>query len=158
MMKSINGNETGNSGQSQQPHQHLLWDRPEIDPTNRLKTAMREAIETSGLSRMKVVADMNTLASLEGMTCGGRSQKVTEDILDKWCAAGSVDHVIPLRYLPAFCRVTGSILPLVALAIPAGGMVIVAEELKLLEWARLEIKRRRIGKDARRLAQEVGIE
>ena len=154
-MKSINGNDQDSSGRPQQP---LLWDRPEIDPTNRLKAAMREAIDASGLSRMKVVADINSLASLEGMTCAGRAQKVTEDVLDKWCAPGSLDHVIPLRYLPAFCRVTGSILPLVALAIPSGGSVIVAEDVKILEWARLEIKRRRIGKDARRLAQEVGIE
>lgn len=155
MTSSINGNAHSTFGRIQQP---LLWDRPEIDPTNRLKAAMREAIETSGLSRMKVVADINALAHLEGMTCGGRGQNVTEDMLDKWCAASAIAHIIPLRYLPAFCRVTGSILPLVALAIPAGGSVIVNEDLKLLEWARLEIQRRRLGKDARRLAQEVGIE
>ena len=145
------------TGFGRTPQQPLLWDRPDIDPTNRLKAAMREAIDASGLSRTKVVADMNALASIEGMTCGGRCQKVTEDLLNKWCAPSAIAHIIPLRYLPVFCRVTRSMLPLLALAIPAGGFVISCEDQKLLEWARLEVAKRKIGKDARRLAQEVGI-
>jgi len=154
MTSSNNGNDAANYGHPRQP---LLWDKPELDPTSRVKAAMREALDASGLSRTKVVADMNALASREGMTCGGRSQKVTEDLLNKWCAPGAIAHVIPIRYLPIFCRVTRSLLPIVALAIPAGGLAISCEDQKLLEWARLEVAKRRIGKDARRLAQEVGI-
>lgn len=155
MKTSINVGERGNSCGS--PQQPLLWDQPSTDPTNRLKAAMREALSACPLSRMKVVADMNAIASVEGMTCGGRGQKVTEDLLDKWCAPGSTAYVIPVRFIPLFCRVVGSLLPLRALTAPVGANVINGDDAKLLEWARLEIARRRLGKDARRLAQEVGI-
>ncbi len=101
---------------------------------------------------------MNALATVEGMTCGGKSQKVTEPLLDKWCAAGSTGYVIPLRYIPLFCRVVGSVLPLMALAAPIGAEVITGEDIKLLAWARLEVARRKAERDAKKAAQEVGID
>ena len=109
------------------------------------------------MSREQVVDEMNRLAAAEGLTTNGRSQKVTLALLDKWLAPGTVQHVIPLKLLPIFCAVTGSVAPLQALAALLGARVISQEEAKLLEWARLEIERRKLSRRARKLAQEVGI-
>lgn len=152
---SFNGNDGADPIQA--PKQLQLWDQPGIDPTNRLKAAMREALHACALSREKVVNDMNALATLEGMTCGGKSQKVTEPLLDKWCAAGSTAYVIPPRYIPLFCKVVGSVLPLKALAGPVGAEVITGEDVKLLAWAKVEVARRKLERDAQKLGREVGI-
>lgn len=150
-----NGNRQGSFGG--RPIQLQLWDRPALDPKGRLKTAMREALDGSGLSREKVVADMNAVAEAEGLTCNGNAQKITTAMLDKWVAAGSPAYMIPAAYLPLFCLVTRSLLPLNALAAPLQAEVIEAEDRRLLEWARVETTRRKLNRDARKLAQEVGI-
>lgn len=154
-MTSINGPEPVNLGSD--PKQLQLWDSPPLNPVHRLKTAMRNALKECPLSRARVISDMNELAERDGLTCGGRTQKVTEDTLDKWVAAGAVEHLIPLKYIPIFCMVTSSSLPLRALASSVGLEVIGPEDRKLLEWARTEARRRHLTKEARRLALEVGL-
>jgi len=139
------------------PVQLELWSRPDIDPTIRLKAAMREALRISGLSREKVVHDINDLAGETGLTTNGRGAKITLDVLEKWVAASADAHRVPIHYLPVFCLVTRSFLPLEVLAASVGCHVIGVEDMKLLEWARIETTRRKLGRDARRLAQEVGI-
>jgi len=151
-------NRKAGSDFGQRPKQLGLWDRPSLDPTHRIKLAMKEAFRNTSLSREQVVDEMNRLAAAEGLTTNGRSQKVTPALLDKWLAPGATQHIIPLKLLPIFCAVTGSVAPLQALAAPLSARVISAEEEKLLEWARLEVERRRLRKRARQLAQEVGIE
>lgn len=137
--------------------QQDLFGRPSLNPVPRLKAAMREALKRCRLSREQVVEEMNRLASLEGLTTGGRSQKVTLPLLDKWVAE-SAEHVIPLKFLPIFCEVVGDHGALSVLAGCLGLSLIGEEERKLLEWARVELERRRLRKKARQLAQEVGIE
>jgi len=139
------------------PQQLELWNRLDLDPTMRLKAAMREAIRLSGLSREKVVADMNDLATESGLTTNGRGEKVTLPLLEKWVAPSAEGHRIPVHYLSLFCLVTRSGLPLDALALAIGCRVISADDQRLLEWAKVETARRKLGRDARRLAQEVGI-
>lgn len=145
----------GNFGQV--PTQLRLWDSPSFDPTDRLKTAMREALKACPLSRERIVSDMNQLANAEGMICGGRAQKITVPQLEKWVAAGASGHVISLKLLPVFCRVVGSIAPIQAIAAPMGAEVVGPEDAKLLRWARAESERRKIVREAGRLAQEAGI-
>jgi len=152
----FNSKNANKSGQG--PKQLNLWDRPSLDPTHRIKLAMKEALKTTSLSREQVVDEMNRLAAAEGLTTNGRSQKVTLALLDKWLAPGATQYLIPLKLLPIFCAVTGSVAPLQALAAPLSARMISAKEEKLLEWARLEVERRRLRKRARQLAQEVGIE
>lgn len=118
---------------------------------------MREAIRLSGISREKVVNDMNDLAGEAGLTTNGRGEKVTLAVLEKWVAPSADGHRVPIHYLSIFCLVTRSFLPLEALAAAVGGHVVGSEDLKLLEWAKIETTRRKLGRDARRLAQEVGI-
>ncbi|MBF0546194.1 MAG: hypothetical protein HQM08_17255 [Candidatus Riflebacteria bacterium] len=130
---------------------------PSLDPIIRLKIAMKKAISDSQLSREKIVSDMNVLAAQEGMTCGGKGQKVSLSILDKWISVSSATHVIPLRFLPLFCHVTNSFLPFNALISSLNAEVIAEEERKLLEWAKVEITRKKLKRDSKKLAQEVGL-
>lgn len=129
------------------------------DPGPSLKEAMSEAISRCSLSREQIVDDMNRLAAVCGITCNGNSQKVTIDILNKWVAAGSFTHNIPIRLLPIFCRAVGSNLPLEVYATAfIGARVIPAEEYKILEWGKAEIECRKARKIQRRISAELGIE
>ena len=137
--------------------QRNLFDRPSLNPVPRLKAAMREALKGCGLSREQVVDRMNELASLEGLTTGGRNKKVTLPLLDKWVAEGAPEHVIPTKFIPIFCEAVGDFRVLQVLAGCLGLTVIRPEEQKLLEWARAEVEKRRIAKRARKLAEEFGL-
>ncbi len=137
--------------------QRGLFDRPSLNPVPRLKAAMREALKGCGLSREQVVDRMNELASLEGLSTGGRAKRVTLPLLDKWVAEGAPEHVIPTKFIPIFCEATGDYGVLRVLARCLGLAVIGPEEQKLLEWARAEVEKRRIAKKARKLAEELGL-
>jgi len=153
-MDKINIKDRNNFGQSKQP---CLWENPSLDPTLRLKTAMQQALKDCPLSREEVVEAINKIAALEGLTTGGRAQRVTVAQLDKWVAPGTRQHLIPVKYLPLFCHATNSLLPLKALAQPLGATVMGEAETKRLAWAEIEIERRRLAKEARRLAEDVGL-
>jgi hypothetical protein len=130
-----------------------------VDPGPHLKAAMNEAVKSCSLSRSQIVDDMNRRALICGIRCNGKSQKVTEAILDKWLAPGSDGHHIPLRLLHLFCQAVGSNLPLEVYARAFCGVRVVSEEeYKILEWAKAEIDIRKARKRSRRIAQEVGIE
>lgn len=134
--------------------QLTLRDQVSLDPTELLKAAMHEALKRSPLSRAQVVEDMNRLAGASGLN--GKGPKITESMLDKWVARGSA-HIIPIKYLRIFCLVTQSFEPIAAL-LPPGPEIIGPEDRALLIWARTETERRRLSRQARRLAQEAGIE
>jgi len=134
-----------------------LWESTHLDPTNRLKIAMKEAVKQSSMSREQIVDEINRLAEYEGLTCSGRAQRVTYAIFDKWLAPSSKGHIIPLKLLPLFCHAVGSLLPLKALASVLNADVIGAGEKKLLEWAKVEKERRILRKKAKMLEREVGI-
>ncbi len=152
----VKGKTRDNFGQEKQRH---LWEEVAVDPGPAVKAAMREAVRAVSLSREQIVDEMNRLALAAGVTCNGRSQKVTPALLDKWLAPAAQQHVIPLRLLPIFCRAVGSPLPLAALAAAVPGVRLVSnEEYLILEWAKAEIAGKRARRLARRLAQEVGIE
>jgi hypothetical protein len=148
------GKARGKSGQV--PIQLTLRDVVSLDPTDQLKIAMNEALKGCGLSRAQVVDDMNRLAARAGMR-GEDRQAVTETIIDKWVARGSRAHIIPLKLLPIFCQATGSLLPVQAL-MPAGSEIVSGEDLVCLRWAKAEKEKRRISREARKLAQEAGIQ
>ncbi len=128
-----------------------------LNPVPKLKASMRKALKQSALSREQVVEEMNRLASLEGLTTGGRSQKITLALLEKWVAGSAQNQVIPLKFLPIFCKVMGDITPLIVLAKCLGCEVILEEDQKLLLWAKIEREKRRAAKRARKLAEELGI-
>lgn len=145
----INSNGRGNFGHGLT--QLTLRDQVSLDPTDLLKVSMQESLRESGLSRAQVVDEMNRLSGRAGI-----SVHVTETMLDKWLARGAAGHIIPVRELPIFCRAVGSLAPLQAL-LPAGAEIVAGEDLKRLQWARAEAERRKVAKQAKRLAQEAGI-
>jgi len=139
-------------------NQRGLWDNVVSDPGPSLKAAMNEALRESLLSREQVVDDMNRLSLIAGITCGGRGQKVTTALLDKWVAPGAKTYHIPIRLLPIFCRSVQSILPLqVYASFFQDTRVISKDDFKKLQWAESEIEVRKNRKRASRLAQEVGL-
>jgi hypothetical protein len=138
------------------PRQLTINECLALNPTDALKVAMNEAIKGSCLSREQIVDVMNRLAAAAGINHDGKNRHITPDILDKWCARGSIGHQIPVKYLPLFCQATGSLLPLEALASPLA-MVITGEDILLLKWAQIEKNRRSLTKESRRIAQEAGI-
>ncbi|MHC1726538.1 MAG: hypothetical protein AB9866_11090 [Syntrophobacteraceae bacterium] len=141
--------------------QLTIRDYLSLDPSDALKIAMSEALkeasQTRNLSRAQVVDAMNALVVSAGIHHEGKKSAITEDMLNKWVARGSTNHQIPVKYIPAFCQATGSMLPIEAL-LPPGAQIIDGEEVVCLKWAKVEIRRRELTKESRRLAQEVGIE
>lgn len=134
-----------------------FWENPHLDPTSRIKSAMREALKDCGLSRDQVVDQINELAKREGMTTNGNGQRVTVELLEKWVSPSAAGNRIPIQYLPMFCRVTGSLLPLRALAAPVGADVITGPDRLKLAWAEAEIAKRKTTAAARKLAAEIGL-
>ena len=128
-----------------------IFEQPSLNPTSRVKAAMREAIKECPLSREQIVDEMNRLAGIEGVKV-----KISLALLDKWVAQ-STPHIIPWKLMPIFCRITENVLPLQALLAPLGATIVWDKDVRLLQWARAEIQRRALSKTARRLLEELGI-
>ena len=151
----INNKKPEKAGQYKQME---LWENIISDPGPSMKASMNEAIKRCSLSREEIVDRINGLAQLVGITCNGRTQKVTLSLLDKWVAPGAKNYNIPIRLLPIFCKVVGSNLPLQAYSsFFEDARIISTEDHKKLEWAKAEINARNHRKNASKLAQEVGI-
>ena len=151
----INSKDSEKTGQYKQME---LWENIISDPGPTVKAAMSEAIRRCSLSRDEIVDHMNRLAQFAGITCNGRTQKVTLSLIDKWVAPGAKNYNIPIRLLPIFCRIVSSTLPLQAYSsFFEDARIISTDDNKKLEWAKAEINARNHRKNASKLAQEVGI-
>lgn len=91
----------------------LVWES--LDPRLPLKMALAKALKDSGISREHMVDRLN-----QELAEAGISLKATLPKLEKWVAPSSLQHIIPAYAVPAFCKITGSRLPLQALAQPLG--------------------------------------
>lgn len=131
-----------------------LFNRASLNPVPRMKEAMREAIKESGLSRDQVVDRMNELARAEGIPTGGRTKKLSIDMLEKWLSE-SAEHLIPWKLLPIFCYVVNSISPFKPLLAPLGAKVIDQKEELLLEWAKGENQKKAINKKQKLLIEQI---
>ena len=128
------------------------------DPVQAIKGSLRESVKDCPLSRDQIVDLMNSMMAMASITCNGRSQKVTLALLDKWCAPGSTDYMIPLRLLPIFCRAVGSTLPIRVYSSFFDQIKIIScDEHKMLQWAQEEINARKHKRKANRLAPEIGL-
>jgi hypothetical protein len=141
----------------QTPKQLSLWETPGLNIVPRLKTSMREAFKLSGMSKEQVVSDMNDMAIAEGLITTSQKQRITIPMLEKWVAPSALAHVISFQNLVIFCKVIKNGSPFQVAAIALGLEIIGPEDKKLLQWARAETKQKRLAKEARKLAQEVGI-
>lgn len=135
------------------PRQLIMWDSLIPDPAPAVKAAMSEAIKGSPMSREQICEHMTDMAKLAGI--GG---KVTPAVMDKWVAP-SAAHMIPIRLLHIFCRVTQSNLPFEVYAACFRDVRVISEDAyRILQWALSEIEARKARKMAKRRAAEVGIE
>lgn len=159
----INGNHHEKSD-TKRPIQRGLFDpSPDLvtDPGLALKKSMRdsdrEAQARYSMSRDQIIDAMNEMAEQAGVTCNGNARKVTPAIYSKWLSA-SEKHYIPLRWLPIFCRAVRSNQPLEVYTTFFESVRLVAEEdVKKLKWAEIEIKKRKLTKQARQLSEEIGL-
>lgn len=126
-------------GTAQMP---LNWQGLDVRLT--VKSAMAQALKDCGLSRDQVVDKINSLAAANGIVL-----RLTINTLDKWVAP-SADHAIPYQLMPIFCRATGSMAPLGALATPLGAVVAGPREQWLMELGRAHL----LAKQARREKQK----
>jgi len=68
-----------------------LFTNKSLDPTSKVKEAMRRAIKQSEISREEVAHRMNELAKIEGIKTGGRTQGISLNLLEKWLSQ-SAEH------------------------------------------------------------------
>ena len=133
-----------------------LFEQPSLNVMARLKAAMREALKACTLSREQVAERMTEIARSEGIRFAGNSRAVSRAILDKWVGEGA-QHIIPIPLVTIFCAVTNSILPMQVLASALSVSVISKEDTALLAWARAGVDKRKKVKQARKLAEQIGI-
>jgi hypothetical protein len=113
--------------------------RHSLNITSEMKNALNQAIKQCPLSRIQIADRMNELMEEEGMEKG----EVTTDMINSW-TKDDPRRIIPIKFIPFFCRATNSILPLAALAQPMGVMVIGGKEIEVLELGFAELERLRV--------------
>ncbi len=111
------------------------------DADSRLREAVAAAIDASPLSRVQVADKLSRMVG----------HHVGEATVDAWLAASKDRHRIPAAYIPALCRLLGTLRPLEVLADLAGAHVVDHRTRLLAERAELD---RRIAK-ARRDAKQI---
>lgn len=121
-----------------------LFGHLSLDVLPSLKAEMGKALRTCGLSREQVVDQINALAEQAGIP-----NALTINTLEKWVAP-SARHVIPLRVLPLFCRVTGSTRPVEILAAALGLVVVGPREQALIRLGEAIVENRRARAKRRR--------
>lgn len=122
-----------------------LFGHLSLDVLPSLKAEMGKALRSCGLSREQVVDEINHLAEQSGI-----SLSLTINTLEKWLAPSATRHVIPLRVLPLFCRVTGSTRPVEILAAALGLVVVGPREQALIHLGEAAVEAKRASAKRRR--------
>lgn len=133
-------------------HQLKLFD-PSLNVTSRLKMAMRQSIRGCAISREEIVDRMKAIARADGLG-GGRGSTISVPNLDAWVSETKA-NIIPVNLLPVFCRVVGDLDPLRVLVSPLGASVVDREELRLLEWAKVEVQAKQLARRRKKIMSEL---
>jgi hypothetical protein len=129
-----------------------------VDPSSAIKAAMREVIRNSPLSRPQIAELMTELSKAAGISRRDNELKVSAARIDAWVAESKIYNHIPLKMLHLFCKAAGSNMPLeIYVQAFEGVRLITDEQYQKLLWAEKEIQIRRTKKEAKKLAQMVGI-
>jgi len=125
-----------------------LFGSSSLNPTYEIKRSMRiaarDAGRNRGLSRDQLVDHLNDLASEEGLKAS-----LTKPIFENWLKDSAPERLPSLPWLVLFCKATGSVGPVLAMALPLGAAVIGEDRARTLAWAEAELERRRAAKRAR---------
>jgi len=134
-----------------------LFDRPTLNITTELKTALSAAAKKSGLTREAIVDEMNRQADRYGVTLvSGNGARLTLALFEKWVNPEDKSRQMPIKALPVFCAVVRDLAPLSVLARPLGAQVIGAAEQKRLQWAAIKLNQRIENQALRVLETELG--
>jgi len=101
---------------------------------NELRSSLSSAIKACPLSRHQIAGEMSHLSG----------EAITKEQIDSWTAQGKIDRHIPAEYLPAFCQVTGSNLPLVVLCKILNLFIVPSMEVLRAEIQKLDEEHRKI--------------
>ncbi len=129
-----------------QQYEAKLSERPRPGSFNvreRLAEALTEALKGCSFTRYEAAARMSELVGVE----------VTKSQLDSWTAESKEYHRFPAEYLPAFCKVTGSLEPLRIMAELLQCYVIESEEALLAELGKIDQARKELGRRERAIRQ-----
>ncbi len=100
-----------------------------------IAVAVKKAIRQSGLSRDLVVEEVNEFFGWP--TAGDGRERLTIHMLNNYlCRPDSYN--MPIPYLHAIQRVTGSLLPLITLAELEGAQVIAGDEIRKLSLGKID--------------------
>lgn len=135
-----------------------MFNETTLNVARSIKVAMNDDVRESGRSREQIVDRMNELAGHYGVCLTkGNGRQLTIETLEKWLNPSELSRQMPLKALPIFCVATGRISTINLLARSIGLRVIDHHEQNLLKWAEIDIQKRKLTKQSRRLAQEVGL-
>lgn len=108
-----------------------------LNVREKLRLACCAAIKQCSLSRWEIAGQMSHLLGVE----------ITKYMIDAWTAESKNGHRMPGEYVPAFCKVTGSLEPLHVLAEAAGLFALPGPDALRSEIQRLD-------EDAKRIRQK----
>ena len=116
----------------------------------RAKEAVREALsralEASGLEREEVAAQLSRLVG----------EQVSVHTLHSYTAESKGERRLPLEYAGALAVILNDA-SLVGAALTGSGLAVVGrEELDLMEYGRLQLERRKLGRKERQLMERLG--
>lgn len=118
-------------------NQLSLFSAPTLNVLGTVKERMAGAARDCGMSREQLCDALNSLAEKYGVCLvGGRSGRLTMDILEKWLNPADKEHFPSIKALPVFCAATGSVEPMRAMIEPLGWQIIGDQDARLLAWAR----------------------
>lgn len=130
------------------PSQMQLFRSRPFNPTYEIKRQIRIGLGQTSLSRDQVVDEMNALAAREGMR-----ESISKTTLDNWTKDSAPDRLPSAKWLPILCSVLDDTGPIEAMLLPLGAGVIGPKEMKILQWAKAELERKRATKKARAAMQ-----
>lgn len=135
------------------PRQLDLFNQPTIGGVVRdIKTAMNQAVKESGLSRAQVLDKLNEFAERHRVKLnGGNAKSLSNDVFEKWMNPEDEARMPSLKALTVFCAVMGTCEPVGVMIKLLGGKVIGEEDVRLLEWAKLQKKMKAARAEVRKI-------
>ena len=128
---------------SSDDRQLSLFSQKSLNPIPELKRFMRFALQNCDLSRPEVADRMTELSEAEGM-----GREVTLDQVNSWLKNEDCRH-IPIELLAIFCKVTESIMPILAFLIPLGASAVKDKDLAALELGQAILMKRKASQKER---------
>jgi len=136
--------------------QQQLFNRPTLNTIKAQKEVMNTVAGRCGLSRADIVDKMNDLAGRCGVKLvSGNSHSLQIDTLEKWLNVSETNRQMPMRVLPVFCSVVGSLEPINVLAQPLDGEVIGPKDKQKLRWANSKLRIKKENKMIRTIEPDI---